>query len=156
MSRDARLTLDFGDGSYEFRLGYRQLMELQEKTDAGPDWLLYRLTAPNAENRGWRVEDVSHIIRLGLIGGGMAPVDALKLVRKYVEERPLMESLPPAQIILSAALVGAPEEKKSADPEEKSDSTTFPAENGASQPSSGLEPQSASRQKRSKPAPSGS
>lgn len=58
----------------------------------------------------WRIEGISNIIRLGLIGGKMEPVAALKLVRAYVESRPPMENLVPAQVILSAALMGAPEE----------------------------------------------
>lgn len=144
MSRDASLTIDFGDGTYKFRLGYRELMELQEKADAGPAWILQRLMSPNAENRGWRVEDIANVIRLGLIGGGMAPTEAVKLVRRYVEGRPMMESVFPAQNILAAALVGAPdEEKKSADQAAGSVSTTFPEANGVSGPSSELEPQSA-------------
>lgn len=155
MSRDASLEVDFGDGTYRFRLGYRELMELQEKCDAGPTWILQRLAAPNAENRGWRVEDIANIIRLGLIGGGMAPTDALRFVRTYVEGRPLIESLLPAQTILSVALVGAPdEEKKSA--EKATPSTTSPGASGGSEPSSAPAPQSVSRRAKSKTAQSGS
>ena len=154
MSRDASLEVDFGDGTYRFRLGYRELAELQEKCDAGPTWILRRLSVPDAENRGWRVEDIPNIIRLGLIGGGMAPTDALRFVRTYVEGRPLFESLLPAQAILSAALFGAPdEEKKSA--EKATPLTTSPEGSGASVPSSGPEPQSASRRAKSKTAQSG-
>jgi hypothetical protein len=63
----------------------------------------------------WRVEDITNIIRLGLIGGGLEPSPALKLTRAYVETRPPMENLIPAQIILSAALMGAPDEKTGED-----------------------------------------
>lgn len=132
MSRDGSLTLDWADDTYRFRLGYRELIELQEKCDAGPGWVLQRLISPSAENRGWRVEDLANIIRLGLIGGGLAPGAALKLVRAYVEARPQMESLLPAQAILAAALMGAPdEEKKSSEKPEESKSTLYPEENGA-------------------------
>lgn len=105
MSRDATVTFDWGDGTHSFRLAWGQLGELQEKCDAGPYVVLQRL-----HSGAWRVEDISNIIRLGLIGGGMEPAPALKLVRAYVEARPPMESLVPAQVILSAALMGAPEE----------------------------------------------
>ncbi|HRP26018.1 gene transfer agent family protein [Thauera sp.] len=116
MTRDASIDLDFADGTYRFCLRYGELMELQEKTDAGPVWVLNRLMLPTAENRGWRVEDIVHVLRLGLIGGGMKPSDALRLVRTYVEARPPMECLLHAQAVLSAALMGAPDEaqKKSA------------------------------------------
>lgn len=103
--RDATVTFDWADGTYSFRLAWGQLAELQEKCDAGPYVVLQRLHSGE-----WRIEDISNIIRLGLIGGGMAPSPALKLTRAYVEARPPMESLIPAQVILSAALMGAPEE----------------------------------------------
>lgn len=105
MSRDARIELDWADGTYAFRLAWGQLAELQEKCDAGPYVVLQRL-----HSGAWRIEDISNIIRLGLIGGGLEPSPALKLTRAYVEARPPMESLIPAQVILSAALMGAPEE----------------------------------------------
>lgn len=105
MSRSAAIDLDFGDGTYRFALRWGELAELQEKTDAGPYVVLHRLHAHQ-----WRVEDISNVIRLGLIGGGMEPAAALKKVRTYVEARPPLESHPFALAILSAGLLGAPEE----------------------------------------------
>lgn len=104
--RDARVTFDWADGTYTFRLAWGQLGELQEKCDAGPYSVLQRL-----HSGSWRIEDIANVIRLGLIGGGMEPSPALKLTRAYVEARPPMENLIPAQVILSAGLTGAPEEK---------------------------------------------
>lgn len=103
--RDARVTFDWADGTHTFRLAWGQLAELQEKCDAGPYVVLQRL-----HSGAWRVEDITNVIRLGLIGGGMEASPALKLARHYVEERPPMENLIPAQVILSAALMGAPDE----------------------------------------------
>lgn len=111
MSRDASVTLDFADGTYVFRLRYAELMQLQEATDAGPSWVLNRMMQPTPENRGWRVQDISHTLRLGLIGGGLEPIKALNLVRTYVEARPPMESLLLAQAVLAAALMGVPDEQ---------------------------------------------
>lgn len=105
MSRDARIDMDWADGTYSFRLGWGELGKLQEACDAGPYVVLDRL-----QNGSWRVEDISNVIRLGLIGGGMDALGALKLVRSYVEARPPVENLVAAQIILSAGLVGAPDE----------------------------------------------
>jgi hypothetical protein len=105
MSRDAAITLDWADGTYAFRLPWGQLAELQEKTGCGPQFLLSRLVAGS-----WKVEDLRETIRLGLIGGGAEPLKALDLVRRYVEQRPLLESVMPARAILTAALVGAPGE----------------------------------------------
>ena len=106
MSRTGEIVLDWADGTFPFALKWGQLIELQEKCDAGPYVILNRLVTGE-----WRVEDVSSVIRLGLIGGGVPPVEALKKVRTYVEDRPVMDSLVFAQAILSAALMGAPDEQ---------------------------------------------
>lgn len=105
MSRDAAVDLDWADGSFRFRLGWGELAELQEKTNAGPYVVLHRLHVHE-----WRIEDISNVIRLGLIGGGMPPPDALRKTRTYVEARPPLENHPYAVAILSAGLLGAPEE----------------------------------------------
>lgn len=135
MSRDASVTFDWGDGTHTFRLGVGQIRELQEKCDAGPAFILSRLSSG-----AWLVDDLIQTHRLGLIGGGMKPVDAVALVRRYVEERPLLESVLSAQAILHALLVGVPDEslgkaeaatEKASlpSPEEKSDSPpSIPAE----------------------------
>jgi hypothetical protein len=106
MSRDAKIQLTWADGDYVFRLGWGELAELQEKTDAGPYVVLNRL-----HMHQWRIEDISSVIRLGLVGGGMDPVQALRKVRTYVESRPPMENHPYAVAILSSGLIGAEDEK---------------------------------------------
>lgn len=106
MSRDASITLTWADGDFKFRLGWGELEELQEKTDAGPYVVLQRL-----HNGTWRVQDISNVMRMGLVGGGMAPDQAIQKVRYYVEQRPPMESVHHALVVLSAALMGAPDEK---------------------------------------------
>ena len=105
MSLDASITLDWADGTYVFRLAWSELEMLQEAVDAGPWVVLGRLF-----DRTCRVGDISHVIRLGLIGGGKEPVEALKLTRAYVEARPPAENVMVAIGILGAALNGAREE----------------------------------------------
>ena len=105
MGRDASIELDFGPELQRFRLAWGQLSSLQEACDAGPYVILDRIM-----NGTWRMNDIRETIRYGLIGGGMTPSDALKLVREYVEDRPPVENLMIAQAVLSAGLVGAPEE----------------------------------------------
>lgn len=105
MSRNAEITLDFADDTYRFRLAWGQLSQLQEAVDAGPFVVLGRLRGGT-----WRMEDISNVIRLGLIGGGLEPIKALKLVRNYVEDRPPLESHAFAIAILTAGLIGAPDE----------------------------------------------
>lgn len=106
MPRDASITLDWADGTYVFRLAWGELEKLQEACDAGPYVILNRLN-----DGSWRIGDISNTIRLGLIGGGMTPVDALTKAREYIEKRPPVENLMTARAILSAGLVGAPEEQ---------------------------------------------
>lgn len=132
MSRSASVTLDWADGTYVFRLAWGQLLELQEKCDAGPYVILQRLHGGE-----WRVQEVSNVIRLGLIGGGLEPKEALRLVRTYVEDRPPMESLMTAQAVLAAGCIGAQDEpsKKAAAPDQESGSIAFPTGSSGSEPS---------------------
>ena len=127
MSRSGEVILDWGDGTYPFRLAWGQLAELQDKCDAGPYVVLNRLA-----DHTWMIEDVSNIIRLGLIGGGMDPVLALKKVRTYVEAFPPLQSLPFAQAILYAALLGAPEDDVGKPPPVEEPETDGPPSPGES------------------------
>jgi hypothetical protein len=147
MSRDGHIDLDWGDGTYRFRLAWGQLAELQEKCNAGPYVILSRLHSGE-----WRIEDLANVIRLGLIGGETSPTEALQLVRRYVEQRPLLENLPFAIAILNVALIGAPEEKVG-EPEAANQtevrSTTSQTGKSDLPPSTEPAPSSASRRKRS-------
>lgn len=57
--------LAFADGVYAFGLRAKEVVELQEKCEAGPMEIYRRLLA-----QAWRFEDVTNTIRLGLIRGG--------------------------------------------------------------------------------------
>lgn len=108
-NRNAVVDLDFGGGSYRFRLAMGELEELQEVTGVGPYHCLRRLLAGE-----WHLQDVRDTLRLGLIGGGLLANDALKLTRRYVDDRPdWLRNATLAIAVLSAALAGAPEEKSS-------------------------------------------
>ncbi|MFT4129964.1 gene transfer agent family protein [Labrys sp. (in: a-proteobacteria)] len=100
------MSFDWADGTYPFALRLGQIEELQERADCGPLALFERLN-----NGSWRAGDLRETIRLGLIGGGCEPVKALGLVRRYVDARPLMESLMPARAILAAALWGVEDDQ---------------------------------------------
>lgn len=133
MSRDASITIDWGDGTHHFRLAWGQMVKLQEECDAGPYVILQRLYGGT-----WKMQDISNVIRWGLIGGGLEPVQALKLVRAYVESRPPVENLLTAQAVLSAGCVGAPDEdagKKAEAPDQESGSTVSQTGRSGSEPS---------------------
>lgn len=111
MNRPGTVLLDWGDGEQVFRLGFGELEELQEKTDCGPVTLLDRL-----RTGAWRVRDIRETLRLALIGGGKKPVEAVNLVRRYVDayENSLLDNAPVAAAVLLAALAGTKEQAESA------------------------------------------
>jgi hypothetical protein len=140
MSADASVTLTWADGEYKFRLPIGQLRELQDKTDAGPIEVLDRLMS-----RRWRVDDIRETLRLGLIGGGLKPVEALVLIKRYVDERPLMENAPAAQTVLLAALVGVKDDevgKGSPEETEQTDGSASPSFMEQGPPSGSIQPRS--------------
>jgi hypothetical protein len=119
MSRGGEITLDFGDGTHTFRLRLGELRELQDKTDCGPELLHAKMQA-----KAWRVDDVRETLRLGLIGGGMKPIEALTLIKRYcgADDNPAnwieLKSL--AFVILNAALIPTLDNELT-DPPEKLD-----------------------------------
>lgn len=125
-NRNGVVETDFGDGSHRFRLALGELEELQEKTGIGPFLLWQRLL-----NGEWRIADVRETLRLGLIGGGMEPVAALNLIRRYADARQdwLAHSVL-AQAIVLAAIAGAPEEVpgKSGGPEATTEASISPTD----------------------------
>ncbi|CAN7336616.1 gene transfer agent family protein [Bosea sp. LjRoot90] len=118
------IEFDWADGTYTFALPIAQLEELQRICDAGPMVIAERL-----RHGIWKTSDVHDTLRLGLIGGGMKPVDALQLCKTYVLARPWAESALPALAVINAALFGKPDE-----PVGKS-----PADGGESDPAAGTE-----------------
>jgi len=93
--------LTWAGGEHEFKLTIELLRALQDKCDAGPQFILERLGT-----RRWLVNDITETIRLGLEGGGLHKEVARKLVREFVEDRPLTESVMIAQAVLLSALFG--------------------------------------------------
>lgn len=102
---DASITLKWANGTHVFRLGWGELITLQEECNAGPFEVMARLG-----NGRWRMQDISVTIRLALIGGGLSVADALQLVETYVEKRPPMENVVFARGILGVGLQGNPDE----------------------------------------------
>lgn len=95
------IDITWAGGEHPFRLGIAELRALQTKCDAGPAWILARLT-----NGQWMVDDVIQPIRLGLEGGGLSKAEATRLVKVHVEDEPITFSVKTAQAVLMAALYG--------------------------------------------------
>ncbi|MCD1620739.1 gene transfer agent family protein [Salipiger manganoxidans] len=123
MSCEATITLDWADGTYPFALDVPQLRELQEKCDAGPWFIQWALEATSMARsmgltppRDMSTAYVSETIRLGLIGGGMPAIVALKKVRDYVGAGQFVENIPVAHAVISVALQGVPEDEPEKQP----------------------------------------
>jgi hypothetical protein len=115
MSADGGITLEWADGEYRFKLGIGQFRELQEKVNArriligapviGPMTLLKALQT----NDAWP-DDVRDILHLGLVGGGMASLDAYRVLKNHFDNSAPLIHMKPAHAILLAGLVGVPAE----------------------------------------------
>lgn len=111
MSADASVELFFGDAEYKFRIGIGEFRELQEKVNSrriamglsatGPTTLANALRA----NDAWP-DDVRDVLRIALVGGGMKPNAAHRLLVRYFDDRPPMEFYLTAFTVLMAAFVG--------------------------------------------------
>lgn len=107
MNRHAAIDLDFGDGAYPFRLSIEGIEELESKwsREANRDVSIFtvaKMLSPTL--RTARLIHVREVLRVGLIGGGMAPVDALAKVRIYIDERPLDENRDAAYAVALAGI----------------------------------------------------
>lgn len=126
MSRGADIDLDFGGEERTFRLGIGQWRKVQERCDAGPAELLARLSPVFTAKRAgltveqimthgllgtWRVDDVREPILQGLLGANMALPEATKIVREWVDERPLLEAVEIAYMVVLASVIGTEDEK---------------------------------------------
>lgn len=97
----------FGDGEHAFALTDPMVIELERLTGAGIGEIYAR-----AIGLRFHAADLAQILRLGLIGGGMAPEQAHRLIATYAVNRPLAEIYPLALDVLDARWNGptTPEE----------------------------------------------
>lgn len=108
MSAPATRSIIWAHGEDQFCLSKVGLiLDLEEKCKAGLAAILARIV-----NSQWGVNDIRETIRLGLIGGGMAPDKAMAAVRNHVDENPngLTPSVMVAYAVLEAVLVGVPDD----------------------------------------------
>jgi hypothetical protein len=128
MNHQAEIEVDFGDGSYNFRLSVKQIIELEEKCGAPFAVIHARLWGG-----AYSANDVVETIRLGLVGGGMDPAQARKLVERYGV--PFKYSYPVARAVIGAVMWGfekSPSGKDQAAAEATQSATTPP--NSSRQP----------------------
>lgn len=150
MSRSARFTGVFGDGRHDFMLNIAELEELQEKCDAGPEEIRDRVVMGR-----WRIEDIRETLRLGLKGAGMDATMALVMMERYAAPGNLAPHKPLVACIISAALMGSPEEDVAPSGEAKGETRRSPARKSGSSGSTKSAGRSGSRRSKSDGPPSG-
>lgn len=117
MSRTCRIELEWADGLYSFALYTKQIEELESismNPTTGKKGIGVSAIWQRVMGLSWYRADITNIIRLGLIGGGLGAVDAMRLVQTYCEGVP-MSPLEPgannpltvAQTIIAAAVIGS-------------------------------------------------
>ena len=99
--RHGEVELDWADGTYPFWLGMGEIRELEDKANAGIFQIAESLNPAISSARALVIVET---IRIGLIGGGMAATEALKLTRRYGVELPMPENLLVAFAVVSSAL----------------------------------------------------
>jgi len=112
MASNGEVEFNWADGVHKFNIAkLKCVLELEEKCGVGFAEV-YRRVSTGV----WKINDLRETIRLGLIGAGTRPDEALRLVNRYCDDRPFAESIMVAQAIIMAAMVGVPgdtiEEKK--------------------------------------------
>jgi Phage tail tube protein, GTA-gp10 len=125
MAVNGEVELTWGDGEHKFNIArLKCLLELEEKCGVGVFEIYQRIL-----NGKWKINDLRETLRLGLIGGGMTPDKALRLINRYCDDQPWVESILPAQAILGAAMFGVPGDdlaKKAETERAKEDQSTEP------------------------------
>lgn len=120
MSRCGEVLLAFGDGEgpgengeYLFRLGLAEWRKLDERFGVGPYELLRRMT-----HGQWKIDYPREVIRLGLQAGGSCLNGTVtddqrinRLVREYVDSRPMLNSVALAARVLEAAMWEPPDDE---------------------------------------------
>lgn len=100
------IVIPWPGGEHAFLLGIEQLRTIQQKTDCGPKFLLDKIGAGH-----WTVDELREVLRNGLIGGGMAHVDALRLVDRQFDDGTLIRFVSPSMAVLGACIFGPPDDQ---------------------------------------------
>ena len=81
----AQVTLEWGDGEYLFALRGKEIEELEQVCGKIGFGAIFQRVSLGV----WFWGDLYHTIRLGLIGGGMGPIEAKRLTDMYIgKDRP--------------------------------------------------------------------
>lgn len=116
------LTCKWADGEHSFRLGLKEIFELEAVCERGLGGILRQIGA-----RDWHYRYVRETIRLGLIGAKVRPLRALQLVEMYIDEGSIAEAINVAAEILAVTLDPPEDVKKKPDETTESGTSTSPS-----------------------------
>lgn len=104
MSRlTAEIVLEWGDGEYNFALKGRQIEQLENNHSLGIGAITRKVFTDECTST--MIRDIIH---LGLEGGGMAPVEAARKMKRFFEGQPLAGIDDPSSPLATAkAVIGA-------------------------------------------------
>ncbi len=130
-----RVSLDWVGGTDVFALDLGGLRSVQTETDCGPNMLLQKLRYGQ-----WRVDDVLSVLTHGLTRAGADKAASAARVTRMAEQHGIQHLVQPAMLVLSAALLGVPDDAVGETAGEDQGPAPAPATNGASAGSTGPEP----------------
>jgi len=117
MASTCRVELEWGDGVYSFALRVKEIEELEaisHNPTTGRKGIGIAAVWQRLMGLSWYRADVTNVIRLGLIGGGMGAVEAMRLTNMYADDVPIAPLEPGAnnpltlaQTIIAAAILGS-------------------------------------------------
>lgn len=96
------LIAHFAGAKRGFRLRFGEVVDLEQACGKIGIGAIYQRLATTS----YFMSDVFHILRLGLIGGGMPSIEAEELVRAQIEARPLVQLGALAQDVIIALMSG--------------------------------------------------
>lgn len=100
-SLSARVDLAWGPGDYSFALPAKQIEELEHLCKEGIGRICMRVFS----KVDYSYVHLRETIRLGLIGGGLAPVEARRLVETYVDGQPIDPTDDPSSTLKTASAI---------------------------------------------------
>jgi len=135
MRGDGRIEADFGGEPRFFRVANGELRKIQEKCDAGPAHIAAAIAPcvqavrqnPKATILelalaglgDWMVDYIREPVFQGLLGGGMSPNEAGKLVRTWIDDRGFKGLVENAGLALTLIVAGvdSPEDEEPGEPD---------------------------------------
>lgn len=119
MVKRADVVLEWADGEHLFALKGKEIEALEAECinpSTGGTGIGLGAIWQRVMTGSWYRSDIRNIIRLGLMGGGMGPIEANRMCKTYVDDIPISNLNPTinnpncplavAQVILSAAVIG--------------------------------------------------